>query len=40
VHLDGKVVARNTAKHLSNDLNRVAKGSRVPDYTAIRPLEI
>jgi hypothetical protein len=40
VHLDGKVVARNTAKHLSNDLNRVSKGSRVPDYTAIRPLEI
>jgi GH24 family phage-related lysozyme (muramidase) len=40
VHLDGKVVARNTAKHLSNDLNRVAKGSRVPDYTATRPLEI
>jgi hypothetical protein len=38
--LDGKVVARNTAKHLSSDLNRVAKGSRVPDYTAIRPLEI
>jgi uncharacterized membrane protein YphA (DoxX/SURF4 family) len=40
VHLDGKVVARSTAKHLSNDLNRPAKGPRVPDYTAIRPLEI
>jgi hypothetical protein len=38
--LDGSVVARSTVRHLVSGFNRQAQGSRLPDFTAIRPQSV
>lgn len=40
LHLDGRVIARSTMKHIAREGNKPARAGRMPDYTAARPINV